>query len=65
MAVVMVLDPAGQLLQHSQGVGPGLNTRIVALQSFDERLADAITLWAAHRLKQGTRDKAAAKSKVS
>jgi hypothetical protein len=46
--LVVILDPAGQLLEDGQGVGTGLDAGVVALEGFPERLADAVALWAAH-----------------
>ncbi len=44
---IAVLEPGGDLLQDGGGVRPGVHAGIVALQGFDERLADAVTLGAA------------------
>ena len=46
---VVVLEPGGDLLQDRDGVWPGVHTGVVALEGFDEGLADAVAFWAADR----------------
>jgi hypothetical protein len=46
---VVVLEPGGDLLQDGDGVWPRVHTGIVALEGFDEGLADAIAFGAADR----------------
>ncbi len=50
---VIVLDPGGKLLQDGEGVRAGLDAGIIALEGFDECLADAVALRTAHRGKAG------------
>ncbi len=46
---VVVLEPGGQLLKDGDGVQPGVHAGIVALEGFDESLADAVAFGAADR----------------
>ena len=62
---VVVLEPGGRLLQNGDGIGAGGHADVVALDGFDEGLADAIALGAAERVKQATRLSAVAKPIVS
>jgi hypothetical protein len=44
MVVVIVLDPAGEHLQHGCVIWFGLDPGVVAFEGFDEGLADPIAL---------------------
>jgi hypothetical protein len=44
---VVILEPGGPLLEDGDGVRPRLHAGIVALERFDEGLADAVALGAA------------------
>lgn len=46
---VVILEQGGDLLQDRYDVRPGVHAGIVALQGFDESLADAVTFGAADR----------------
>lgn len=49
MGGVVVLEPSGELLEDGNGVWPGVHAGIVALQGFDESLADTVAFGAADR----------------
>jgi hypothetical protein len=46
---VVVLEPGGDLLEDGDGVWPRVHAGIVALEGFDEGLADAVAFGAADR----------------
>ena len=46
---VVIFEPGGQLLQDGDGIRPGVHAGIIALEGFDEGLADTIALGAADR----------------
>src|SRR5215813_10585193 len=46
--LVVVIDPTWEHLQHGCGIWSGLDPGVVALECFDEGLADAIALGASH-----------------
>jgi len=49
MMLVVVIDRTGEHLQNGCGIGSGSDFGVVALEDFDEGLADAIALGASHR----------------
>src|SRR5579872_3191260 len=57
MVLVVVLDPKREHLQHGCGIWSGLDPGVVALEGFDEGLADAVALGASHRGKAGNEAK--------
>ena len=65
VVLVVVLDPSWELGEHGEGIRAGLDAGVVALEGLHERLADAVALRATHRVKQATKLRARAKSRVS
>src|ERR1700722_1358386 len=57
MVLVIVVDPKWNHLQHGCGVWSGLDAGVIALEGFDEGLADAIALGASHRGEAGNETK--------
>src|ERR1700761_8266747 len=57
MMLVVIIDPERKHLQHGCGIWSGLDPGVVALEGFDERLADAIALGAPHRGEAGNEAK--------
>ena len=49
MHLVIVGEPAWQLLDHGRGIRPRVHSDVIALEGADERLRHAVRLWAADR----------------
>lgn len=49
MVLIVIFEPSGELVERGLGVGQWAHPHIVALDSFHERLAEAIALRAGDR----------------
>jgi len=65
MDLVVVSDPSGNLPKRRWGVRQRVRANIVALEGFDEGFRHTVRLRTADRVKQGTKFRAAGKSRVS